>query len=404
MEGKPMDSGSERRGGGRIPWLGAAIAAVLLAAFYAAILILPSATRALLGRSIYNYRALAEQALARGDYDGAVAQIERAAREVPRDIYFERPEFMFEWIGLIRRRQNRPVESLEAYLEAQRLCFRNISLRVYYPSVPLVREIVRGYIATNNFEGACQELRAAMDLYPMVGTELLHFHEKATSRTAAGRRARDLARLDIKILNVESARSRLQNSLNLDPKLPGAHYWLGYTAELRTNTSNTAVAEYRRELANDPLCEEALIAINRLVRPGAGASTDALKGLPDGRKNLVAEFASPQPGKPLATLLQVGSKVQSQFHLDRPGKVQFNIRAASTPCDEVFGWIEVRLDGRHVQTVYVDDKQARTYEVIATVDQAGTHQLELNNLTDARVGKKDRNVVIQRIRVHRLDS
>jgi len=377
-----------------------AVTVVLLVLFYAGVALLPHFVRAVVSRSIYNYRRTAEEAIARGDYDGAVEVIERAARQVPRDIYFERPEFMYEWIGRIRKSQGRTTESLEAFLKAQAAYFRNIQLHGYFPPPKLIDEIVEAYLAKGNIEAAYHELRAAMDFYPIISRRFLKPFKQHLAESP--RIARDLALLEMKTGDLASARNHLLESLRRDPKIEGSHFALGLLAEGRLTTP-VAVSQYKAELNNFPYAENAYSRLAAIYRR-LGSDTGPLLARRDRmRSQAVATFLPKGSSKRLAALFTINSKWTGEFDLAEGGNILVNILANSTPCNDIYGWVEIALDGRHVQTLYVDDRHPVTYHIRIGGVGPGRHTLRVSNLTDATAEGADRNTFLYNIRVFRLD-
>ena len=376
------------------------ITAGLLIVFYSGVRLFPRFAHWVAARSLYNYRDLAEQAIARGDYDGAVAVIERASREIPRDIYFERPEYMYDWIGRIRKQQDRTADSLQAFLRAQANFFLNIHLRGYLPPTRLIHEIIEGYFATDNPAGAYEEARVALDFYPMLKDQFLAPH--------AGRQAgnplivRDTGRLYIKAGEDEGP-ERLRQSLVENPRLPNSHLWLGRVEEERGST-DLAVTEYEAELAVNPYAENALLRLIRM-RSGTNSDTASLAQRLDKMHSLAStQYLPTTPSVPLASLWGIGSKLELSFGLPESGKILFNILARSTPCFGLYGWFEFTLDGRHVQNVYVDSLDLRVYDIWLNDLEAGPHVFRIEVLSDATDGKADRNTFIESIRMYRLPA
>jgi len=382
----------------RIPVL---ITVGLLAAFYAGVGLLPRVVHALAARSLYNYRDLVDRAVARGDWDGAVAVIERAAREIPREIYFERPEFMYERLGRIRQEQGGHVaESLEAFLRAQACYFRNIRLQGYAPPPRLIRDIIRACFEMDNPEGAYHEARFAMDLYPLFRQEFLKGHLLHAMEDP--RIMRDLGLLELKQGNLASGTDRLNQSLVRNPRLPETHYWLGRFAE-DLQQPEKAVQEYEAELANWPYSENAytrLVAIYEQLHRDPAYINYRCNEV---HQKALAQYpsATSTTGQ-LAALLIVGSKVELAFDLPEPGNLAFIIVANSTPCYDVWGWFEFALDDRHIQTIYADSPEVRGYTVQVNGVEAGHHTFRIENLSDAADGHDDRNVILYNVRVYRL--
>ncbi|MBM3334584.1 hypothetical protein FJY63_07970 [Candidatus Sumerlaeota bacterium] len=379
------------------------VTAALLVVFYTGAALLPSFVRWVMSGSIYNYRDLASRAAASGDYDGAVAILERAGREVPRDVYFERPEYIIDEIGRIRRKQGRPAEALEALLLAQSKFFRNIDLAGYYPTPDLILDIVRSYFEVGNPAGAYNEVRLALDLYPMLAAQLVEPHQSRCMEDP--RIMRDLALLEIKLKRLADAREHLRQSLIRDPNLPESHFWLGRLSEMMKETDwmERAVAEYQAELKVFPYSESAALCLSALYRqlgrdPSATAPrTDAI------RSKAIASFYSDKgPQEHLCVLLGVGEKVERAFDLPIASDLLFTIAAWSTPCYSVYGSLNFLLDGRHVQTVYLDSDLAQAYYVRISDVQEGRHNLVLENLSDASDGPDDRNVLIDSVHVYAL--
>jgi len=383
--------------------ISAALAVALLALFYAGVFVLPPVVRAVATHNLYNYRLTVEKAVAQGEYERALAVIERAARRLPRDIYFERPEFMYTWIGEIWQKQGDAGRSLDAFLQAQAWHFRNIALRGYLPTPKLIRDIIESYFALGRPEAAYHEARAALDFYPMLSAQILQTH-KAHARQDL-RIERDLALLDAKLGRYSESRSRLQQCLAGNAALPGVHYALGRIAELWQQSPQPAIAEYERELAINPFNENAAGRLAMLYPAlHGGRPPDLAPFRARAKAALVAEFVGPAPGKALATFFSVGARVERTFELAQPGTALLNIRASSTPCDRLYGWVDVRLDGAHVQTLYLDGPEPFTHEVRVPIKTAGPHRLEIENLTDAMRPGEDRNAVIHAVRVYRVDS
>jgi len=375
------------------------ITAGLVVAFYLGVWLLPRFVHWIAARSLYNYRDQAEQALARRDYDGAVAVIERASRGIPRDIYFERPEFMYDWIGRIRKEQGHTSDSLQAFLRAQAKYFVNIQLRGYLPPPRLIRDIIEGYFATNNPAGAYEEARAAVDFYPMLRDRMTEPHGKRV--TGGPVIMRDTAILYIKTKRSTEGEARLRQSLDLHPQLPDSHFWLGWLAE-QSHSTETAVREYEAELAVNPYGENALLRLIHLSND-ARSDTASLAQRLDGMHSLAfTEYLPPTPSAPLVTLWGIGSKFEPAFDLSERANLLFNILARSTPCYGLYGWFEFTLDGRHIQNVYVESEEPRVYGVRVTGVEAGHHVFRLEALSDATEGETDRNTYIHSIRIYRL--
>ena len=380
-------------------WACFGITAGLLLVFYVGVWLLPGAIRGVAAQSIYNYRETVEQALARGDHDEAVAVLEHAARRVPRDIYFERPEFILDWIGRIRKEQGRAPESLAAFLRAQERYFRNIQLEGYLPPPRLVDEIIDAYFETGNRAGAYNEARAAMDFYPMLADRFLAAHR---SRSANDPQImRDLGLLEIKMGWLPAGRNSLRQSLARQPYPADSHFWLGFLHEQQGSLAS-AIDEYEAELANSPCAENALAQLIRLYDQTDRDKAHLARQRRAMHSKAIAQYISDDPSKPLASLWGVASKSQRTFDLSKPGRLLVNIRAHSTPCRSVYGWFEVSLDGKHVQTVYADHREPRTHTVRLDGVEAGRHELLIENLSDARTEKEDRNVFIDEIRIYYL--
>ena len=384
----------------RIPLL---VTVGALAAFYAGVALLPRLVRVVASRSLYNYRDLAAKAVARGDYERAVSVIERAAREIPRDIYFERPEFMFERLGRIRKDQGgHGAETLEAFLRAQASYFRNIGLRGYAPPPRLIRDIIQAYFEMDNPEGAYHEARFAMDLYPFFRQEFVKAHVVHCMEDA--RIMRDLGLLEIKQGLVPSGRERLRQSLVRDPRVPESHFWLGRLAEDTRQTSE-ALREYEAELANGPYNENAYVRLvalyDQLRRDPAYVSYRCTET----HNQAIAQYL-PKEGATggLAVLLAVREKIELPLDLAEPANLVFSIVANSTPCYDVYGWFDFTLDDRHIQTLYADSLEVRGYTVRVNGVEAGRHAFRIENLSDAAEGGEDRNVIIHNVRVYRLPS
>lgn len=383
-----------------------ALTAALLVAFYVGVWLLPRVARKIAARSLYNYYETARRAVERGEYDRAVEVLERAARKIPRDLYFERPEYMYDWIGRIRRKQKRPELSLEAFLLAQKHYFRNVRLRGYLPPPRLVCDIIEDYFATGNPAGAYNEARIALDFYPMLADRFLRSHMRHAPKEAIA--MRDLGRLEIKLKRLAVARDHLRASLKLDPALAESHYLLGRLAEVALSTAS-AVVEYEKELENNPFAFEAARRLFRLyAKMGRDPSEQKRRLAAVRKRSLVVEFRPSNPSKPLASLWGVGARFGKRFELAEPAPVLISIAARSTPCYELFGWIEIRLDGRHLQTLYLDepfgDSGAKYYALRPGRLDSGPHVLTIENLSDATDGTSDRNVFIHDIRIFRLDK
>jgi hypothetical protein len=115
----------------------------------------------------------------------------------------------------------------------------------------------------------------------------------------------------------------------------------------------------------------------------------------------LAAFTSRDSAKPLAALLGVQSSVEQTFESQASGDLLVAILASSTPCYDIWGWIEVRLDDRHIQTVYLDDTQPWVYFVPLRKVAAGSHTLSIHNLTDAMDDSgHDRNSLIYAIHIY----
>jgi tetratricopeptide (TPR) repeat protein len=375
------------------------ITAALLVLFYLGVFLLPRFVHWVAARSLYNYRDRANEAIVRGDYDGAVAVIERAAREIPRDIYFERPEYMLDWIGRIRKQEARTTESLQAFLRAQANYFRNIDLRGYFPPTRLIHDIIESYFTLKNFGGVYAEARLALDLYPMVKDQFLkpHTNHQADNPIIL----RDAGVLCIKTGRVADAQARLRQSLADNPRLPDSHYWLARIEEEKRST-DSAVREYEAELAVNPYGENALL---RLIRMRSGTEFDTAplaRRLDKIRSLALAEYSIPTTTSiPLASLWGIGSKLELTLNLPQPGPLVFNVLAWSTPCYGLYGWLEFTLDDRHIQNVYVESQEPRVYSVYVDRVEAGPHSFRLDVLSDASDGKEDRNTFIQSICVYR---
>ncbi|MCX8037186.1 MAG: tetratricopeptide repeat protein [Candidatus Sumerlaeia bacterium] len=374
--------------------------AALLLLFYAGVLVLPVFVRSLAARSLYNYRELSAAAAAEGNYDEAVAVIERAAREIPRDIYFERPEFMYERIGRIRKDQGRLAESLDAFLTAQAHFFRKIELQGYLPPPRLIREIIDAYFEVGNFAGAYHEARSAMDMYPPMKQQFIKAHTLHVMEDP--RIMRDLGLLEAKLGQTASAIARLRQSLIRDPRIPESHYWLGRFNE-EQGLHEAAIADYRAELANHPFSENAysrwIAVCETLKQDPAWPVTDRNTM----RNRALAQFVnSLDPYEPVVSLFGVGSVYEQSFTLAEPGNVLCSILARSTPCQGLYGWIEFVLDGRHVQTVYMDSRDVVGYDIRLPNVEAGRHTFRIENLSDAMDATGDRNVFIYGVRFYRL--
>lgn len=374
------------------------LTAGLLAVFYSGVWALPRIVHRIAARSLYNYRDQAEAAIALDNYDGAVGIIERASREIPRDIYFERPEYMYDWIGRIRKQQGQTTESLHAFLRAQVFFFHNIQLRGYFPPSRLIHDILEGYFAADNFGGAYEEVRAAFSFYPMLKDQFLGAH--------AGRQLRhpvimrDTGLLYIQAGRVAEGQARLRDALTRDSRLPDAHLALGRLDEQKCST-DSAVREYEAELAVNPCAEEALL---QLIRLGNRTDTDTAPlaaRLAEMRSHTLAEYVPTTTSVPLASLWGIGSKLELALNVPEPSPLVFNILARSTPCYGLYGWLEFTLDGRHVQNLYVDSLETRVYPVRAKRIEAGPHRFRIEVLSDATDGAHDRNTFIESIRVYR---
>jgi hypothetical protein len=378
------------------------VTAVLLVVFYSGVRLLPRFVHAVASRSLYNYRERVNRAVARGDYDGAVAIIERASRVIPRDIYFERPEFMYDRIGRIRQQQGHTADALDAFLRAQAGFFRNIQLRGYYPTPRLIHDIIEAYFEMGNPAGAYNEARLALDLYPQLGDELLKPHSVHMMEDPST--MRDLGLLEFKRNMIISGRGRLRQSLVRDPRLVESHFWLGRSAQ-NQGLLEEALAEYEAELVNCPYSENAfdglLTAYRRLNRDTA----PIIVRRDEMRAKAIAQHVSDKGSTvPLRSFWGVGDKLELPLDPPQPGRILLSILAGSTPCYDVWGWLEVRLDGQHVQTLYVDSREPLTYCIWLKRVESGHHVLTFEDLSDATDGKDDRNVFIYNVRVYRGGS
>lgn len=403
FEERPAANGETRA----IPWASALMVAALLVAFYLWVWLLPRAVRLVAGRSIHNYRQMAEEALARKDGEGAIAIIQEARGRIPRGIYFERPEFMDDWIGRIRLEQGQVAESLEAFLRAQKGFFQNIELRGYLPPPRLVGDIIKGYFATGNLAGAYNEACVGLEFYPMMQTRFLQpYHDRADKD---GRVMRDLGLLALATDRLSLARDRLQRALRRDSAIPEAHYWLGRLREAEGD-SRSGTTEYQAELSAFPYAANALARLIAITRGAGGDVRSFLETRQRMHEKAVAEFLPADRSQPLAGLLTIRAACEQAFELDAPGRLLVNILADSRPCHGLFGWVEVTLDGRHIQTLYIRDPLSKskraplTYHVWLDRVTAGRHVLRIENLTDAADGSADRNVFIHTIRIYRLDD
>ena len=378
----------------RVPLL---VTALLLAAFYAGVRLLPGVVHAVASRSLYNYREMVDRAAASGDFEGAVAIIERASRAIPRDIYFERPEFMFDRIGRIRQQQGRQAEALDAFLKAQTGFFRNIQLRGYYPPPRLIHDIIEAYFEIGNPAGAYNEARLALDLYPQISDEILKPH--AVHMMEDSSTMRDLGLLEIKRNIVIAGRGRLRQSLVRDPRLVESHFWLGRSAQDQ-GLLTEALTEYEAELANCPYSENAfngLIAVYRQLNRDAGP---ILQRRHEMHAKAIAQHVSDKGTTvPLRAFWGVPDKLEVPLDPAQPGKILVSVLAGSTPCYDVWGWLDVRLDGQHLQTLYVDSREPLAYEIWLKRVESGHHVLTFEDLSDATDGKNDRNVFIYSLRV-----
>jgi len=385
----------------RLLGLSLSITVGLLILFYVGVWLLPRFVHWVAARSLYNYRDLAEQAIARRDYDGAVAVIERASREIPRDIYFERPEYMFDWIGRIRKQQGRTAESLQAFLRAQASFFLNIQLRGYLPPIRLIQDILEGYFVTGNPAGAFEEARVALDLYPMLKDRFLQPHSQRV--TSGPLFARDMGILYLKAGRTVEGQARLRESLQKNPRLPDSHFWLGRIEE-DLRSANTAIREYEAELAVNAFAENALLRLIHLGNQTHSDTASLAQRLDQLHSLAFVEYLPDAPGEPLASLWGIGSKLQLAFTLPEPSDLLVNILARSTPCFGLYGWVEFILDGRHVQNVYVDSLELQVYAVRLNHVEAGRHIFRIEVLSDATDGQADRNTFIHNIRIYRLPA
>ena len=386
-------------------WTVVLLTVTLLAVFYGGVWLLPRIARAVAARSLYNYRDQVRQALDREDYDGAVAVLRRAAREIPRDIYFERPEFIEDRIGQIRLQQGRTTESLQAFLSAQKGFFRNIELRGYFPPPRLVLDIIRGCFATGDPAGAHQEARIGMDFYPMMNAQLVQPHVDHSA--ADPRILRDLALLAATTGNYSLARDRLRKSLADDARTAESHYWLGRLDEMQ-NLPGPAAKAYEAELAAFPYADNAYSRLLAIYQETGRDVQPLLDRRETMRAKALAEFLPADPSKPLAGLLTVGSACEQTFELEQPARLLVNILAGSTPCHGLFGWVEITFDGRHVQNLYVCDPLSKrnllAHHVWLGRVEAGRHLLRIENLSDALDERDDRNVFIHNIRIFCLED
>lgn len=382
-----------------------ALTVILLVAFRVGLWMLPGVTHAVAARSIYNYRDMADLASKEGDYDGAVRVLERAAREVPRDIYFERPEFMFDQIGRIRKQQGRVADSLEAFLRAQTGYFRNIELQGYYPPPRLIRDIIQAYFELGNPEGAYNEARHAMDLYPMLQEQFVEIHKVRMMEDP--RIMRNLGLLEIKRGGLAPARNPLRQSLVREPRLDGSHYWLGRIAEKLSvsDWQTEAGKEYEAELVNCPYSDSAITQLIALyLQRGQDPAYQVYRREEMHSKALATFPSNPETTAPLAILLAAGDSKEYTFSLPTAGKLYLSILGYSSPCHGVYGWLEVRLDGQHVQTVYLDHTNLEDHGVWFKHIEAGSHSISLVDLTDAMEGSEDRNIVLQNIWIYRVSE
>lgn len=386
-------------------WISIGITAGLLVVFYTAVWVAPPLIRAVFSRSIDNYDLLAKQAIERGDPDAAVEILERAAREIPREVYFERPEFMYDWIGRIRKDQGKADLGLAAFLRAQQGFFRNIRLRGYLPPPRLIDDIVEAYFLLDNPAGAYNETRVAMDFYPTQHMRFLNRYKEHSEKSASV--LRDLAALQIKARRLAEARTGLIQALATEPTLPEAHYWIGRLLEVQGKPA-AAVPEYEQELTVNPFNENAVHRLS-ILGPQLRRRVPVLDQVEIKRKAAkVAEFLPEESGKPLASLFGLDASLERKFEWPEAGPAFVNIAAHSTPFDGIFGWVEIRVDDRHLQNLYLDGDgldqdgtQTRTYSVFLGNLEAGAHTLRIENLSDGRDENNDRNTFIHSIRVFR---
>jgi hypothetical protein len=219
---------------------------------------------------------------------------------------------------------------------------------------------------------------------------------------------RDLGRLQIKVNKREDAHRSLANSLAGDARPFGSHYWLGRLAEAEGQLE-AAVQEYERELEDHPFAENARRRLLPLLgQLGRDASAFTEKSAA-ARAAPVAEFLPDKPGEPLALFTGIDASWEGTFQQAETADILVNVSAWSTPFDGVYGWVEVLLDGRHIQTLYVapdplepDTSRAQTFHIRLNEVEPGPHTLRILNLSDGMDEKADRNTLFHRIRIHRL--
>jgi tetratricopeptide (TPR) repeat protein len=244
-----------------------------------------------------------------------------------------------------------------------------------------------------------------MDFHPNRRNEILQIYDSATSAIRKADVLRNRALLELKMDSTPQAQRDLEQSLRMDPKVRGGHFWLGWLAAYSRNDPKAAAAEFEAEMANNPYSEESISELGRLYARLQRDTSPLYKCLVLMRSAEVTEFISNRADVPYASLFGLGSNVDCEFQAGNPGQVLIAVRMHSTPCDGIYGWAEVRLDGEHIQNLYVDTLKPRTYDVVAPIKKAGKHRLVIQSLSDANnfATREDRNTFIHHIRIYEVD-